>query len=121
VEIARVRADFSREILHVDVRSLWASGGKPDPARDIKLKPKDRINVHPEVIGPKIVALSGEVRRPGVCAIAAGERRSSVLQRARIPPNRTAILYQPEENIEYYLARAGGATRQADLEQAYIS
>ena len=32
----------------------------------------------------------------------------------------TAILYQPEENIEYYLARAGGATRQADLEQAYI-
>jgi len=241
VEIARVRADFSREILHVDVRSLWASGGKPDPARDIKLKPKDRINVHPEVIGPKIVTLSGEVRRPGVYAVATGERLSSVLQRAggflptafpkggifireslrlteqaelerfaqtqfqsilaegsaisagaaesgrpeyagaqaaiaaqrrelvqsltravtlgrltirldeparlvgspddiemedgdtlHIPQRptsvsilgavryATAILYQPEENIEYYLARAGGATRQADLEQAYI-
>jgi len=241
VEIARVRADFSREILHVDVRSLWASGGKSDPARDIELKPQDRINVHSEVIGPKIVTLSGEVRRPGVYAVATGERLSSVLQRAggflptafpkggifireslrlteqaelerfaqtqfqsilaegsaisagaaesgrpeyagaqaaiaaqrrelvqsltravtlgrltirldeparlvgspddiemedgdtlHIPQRptsvsilgavryATAILYQPEENIEYYLARAGGATRQADLEQAYI-
>ena len=32
----------------------------------------------------------------------------------------TSILYKENENIEYYIARAGGATREADLDQTYI-
>ncbi len=34
--------------------------------------------------------------------------------------NSTSILHKPDENIEYYLGRVGGPTREADVEQAYI-
>lgn len=34
--------------------------------------------------------------------------------------NSTAVLQKGKENIEYYIARAGGATREADLDQTYI-
>jgi protein involved in polysaccharide export with SLBB domain len=82
VEIVRVRPDFSREVLTVDLRELWASNQAPNPARDLPLQPMDKITVQSEVVGPATVTLSGEVKRPGVYAITKGERLSSVLRRA---------------------------------------
>ena len=34
--------------------------------------------------------------------------------------NGTAILYKANENVEYYLTRVGGPTREADVDQTYI-
>ena len=34
--------------------------------------------------------------------------------------NSNAILHTEKENVEFYIARAGGATREADLEQTYV-
>ncbi len=82
VEIVRVRPDFSREVLTVDLRELWASNPGPNPARDIVLQPLDRISVQSEVVGPATVTLSGEMKRPGTYAITKGERLSSVIRRA---------------------------------------
>jgi protein involved in polysaccharide export with SLBB domain len=82
VEVVRVRPDFSREIISVDLRELWASKPGPDPARDVILQPMDKISVQSEVIGPATVTLSGEVKRPGTYAITKGEKLSSVVRRA---------------------------------------
>ncbi|OGB98700.1 MAG: hypothetical protein A3G35_15170 [candidate division NC10 bacterium RIFCSPLOWO2_12_FULL_66_18] len=82
VEVVRVRPDFSREVLTVDLRELWASNQTPNPARDIMLQPMDRISVQSEVMGPAAVTLIGEVKRPGTYAITKGERLSSVIRRA---------------------------------------
>jgi protein involved in polysaccharide export with SLBB domain len=82
VEVVRVRPDFSREVLSVDLRELWAGNPTPNPARDIPLEPMDRISVQSEVVGPATVTLSGEVKRPGTYVITKGERLSSVLRRA---------------------------------------
>jgi protein involved in polysaccharide export with SLBB domain len=82
VEIVRVRPDFSRDVLTVDLRELWASNLGPNPARDIVLQPLDRISVQSEVVGPATVTLSSEVKRPGTYAITKGERLSSVIRRA---------------------------------------
>ncbi|HWT77270.1 MAG TPA: SLBB domain-containing protein, partial [Candidatus Methylomirabilis sp.] len=82
VEIIRVRSDFTREVLTVDLRQLWASNPTPDPARDIVLLPLDKISVQSEVIGPAVVTLKGEVKRPGVYFITKGELLSSVIRRA---------------------------------------
>jgi protein involved in polysaccharide export with SLBB domain len=82
VEVVRVRPDFTREIIPVDMHELWASNAGPDPARDVILQPMDKISVQSEVIGPATVSLSGEVKRPGTYAIIKGERLSSVLRRA---------------------------------------
>ncbi len=82
VEVVRVRPDFSREVLTVDLRELWASDPTPNPARDIMLQPMDRISVQSEVVGPATVTLIGEVKRPGTYAIIKGERLSSVIRRA---------------------------------------
>lgn len=82
VEVVRVRPDFSREVLTVDLRELWASNPTPNPARDIMLQPMDRISVQSEVVGPATVTLIGEVKRPGTYAIIKGERLSSVIRRA---------------------------------------
>ena len=82
VEIVRVRPDFSREVLTVDLRELWTSNQSPNPARDLILQPMDKISVQSEVVGPATVTLSGEVKRPGIYATTKGERLSSVLRRA---------------------------------------
>lgn len=82
VEIIRVKPDFTREVISVDLRELWASKPGPDPARDVILQPQDRISVQSEVIGPATVTLTGEVKRPGIYFITKGERLSSVIKRA---------------------------------------
>jgi protein involved in polysaccharide export with SLBB domain len=82
VEIIRVRPDFTREVLTVDLRELWASNPSPSPARDVILQPQDRISVQSEVIGPATVMLTGEVKRPGIYFITKGERLTSVIKRA---------------------------------------
>jgi polysaccharide biosynthesis/export protein len=82
VEVVRLRPDFSREVLTLDLRKLWASGLTPDPAQDLMLQPMDRISVKSEVVGPETVTITGQVRRPGVYAITKGERLSSLLERA---------------------------------------
>ncbi|MBI4242097.1 MAG: SLBB domain-containing protein [Candidatus Rokubacteria bacterium] len=82
VEIIRLRPDFSREILTADVRELWTSNPSPNPARDLVLKPLDKISVQSEVFGPATVTLRGEVKRPGIYSTTKGERLSSVLRRA---------------------------------------
>jgi len=82
VEVVRLRPDFSREIIPVNVRTLWGAGYKPDPGQDLELQAQDRISVRSEVIGPIVVTLSGEVRRPGKYSVNRGERLSSVIERA---------------------------------------
>lgn len=82
VEVVRVRSDFTREVIPVDMRELWASNPTPNPARDLSLQPMDKISVQSEVIGPATVTLSGEVKRPGFYSITKGERLSSVIRRA---------------------------------------
>jgi protein involved in polysaccharide export with SLBB domain len=82
VEVIRMRPDFSREILSVDVQKLWASTPAPDPAQDLPLQSMDRISVKSEVVGPESVTIAGQVRRPGTYAITKGERLSSLLDRA---------------------------------------
>jgi protein involved in polysaccharide export with SLBB domain len=86
IEIIRVKPDFTREVIPIDVRELWSSnpapGSAPNPAQDIILQPLDRISVQSEVVGPARVTLSGEVKRPGVYFVLKGERLSSVIRRA---------------------------------------
>lgn len=82
VEVVRVRPDFSREVISVNLRTLWGAGAKPDSGQDLELQPQDRISVRSEVVGPMMVNLSGEVRRPGKYAVNRGERLSSVIDRA---------------------------------------
>jgi protein involved in polysaccharide export with SLBB domain len=82
VEIIRVKPDFTREVISVDLRELWASKPGPDPARDVILQPLDRISVQSEVVGPMRVTLTGEVRRPGTYFITKGERLSALIRRA---------------------------------------
>jgi protein involved in polysaccharide export with SLBB domain len=80
VEIARIRPDFSREILSVNLNRLWAP--TPDATQDLVLEPLDRISVQSEVIGLATVTVTGEVKRPGTYVITKGERLSSLLRRA---------------------------------------
>jgi protein involved in polysaccharide export with SLBB domain len=80
VEIARVRPDFSREILTVNLSRLWDA--TPDRAQDLVLHPLDKIAVQSEVLALATVSLTGEVKRPGTYVITKGERLSSVLRRA---------------------------------------
>lgn len=88
IEIIRLRPDFSREVLAVNINELWAAPPLPNPSSDLELKPQDRISVHSEVIGPKTITLGGEVKRPGKYFITKGERLSDVLERAgRFLPN----------------------------------
>jgi len=82
VEIIRIKPDFTREVIPVDLRDLWSSNPSPSPARDVILQPLDRITVQSEVVGPMRVTLSGEVKRPGTYFIAKGERLSSAIRRA---------------------------------------
>jgi protein involved in polysaccharide export with SLBB domain len=80
VEIARVRPDFSREILSVNLQLLW--GRDPDRGQDLILQPLDKISVQSEVLALSTVTLTGEIRRPGTYVVTKGERLSSLLRRA---------------------------------------
>ena len=82
VEIIRVKPDFTREVISVDLRELWSSNPAPNPSKDVTLQPLDRISVQSEVVGPMRVTLTGEVRRPGTYFIIKGERLSALIRRA---------------------------------------
>ncbi|MGH7830643.1 MAG: SLBB domain-containing protein, partial [Candidatus Binatia bacterium] len=78
VEIARLRDDLTVEIMPVSLKKAWEG----DPSQDIGLKSRDHISVKSEYRSPWRIALSGEVRRPGIYTVYQGERLSSVLKRA---------------------------------------
>jgi polysaccharide export outer membrane protein len=78
VEVARRRADFSVEILSVNLRKAWAG----DQEQDVALKPLDEVSVRTEFRDARMVSITGQVLRPGRYPIMDGERISSVVQRA---------------------------------------
>jgi protein involved in polysaccharide export with SLBB domain len=76
--------------LAIHVESLEKLPGSPD---DILLEDGDSLFIPQQ---PTSVAILGAVR------------------------NSTAVLHKDKENIEYYVNRAGGPTREADVDQIYI-
>lgn len=76
--------------LAIYIESLEKLKGTPD---DILLEDGDSLFIPQQ---PTSVAILGAVRNP------------------------TAVLFKAKENMEYYINRAGGATRQADADQTYI-
>jgi protein involved in polysaccharide export with SLBB domain len=78
VEVARRRPDLSVEIVSVDLKKAWSG----DPSQDLLLKPLDEITVRTELKAARTIELSGQIVRPGVYTISAGEKLSSVLDRA---------------------------------------
>src|SRR5439155_9712673 len=78
VEVARRRPDLSMEILAVDLKKAWSG----DPSQDLLLKPLDEITVRTELKAARTIELGGQIVRPGVYTISAGERLSEVLERA---------------------------------------
>lgn len=80
VEIARLRPDFSREVLSINLKQAW--GLPADASQDLLLQPHDKISVQSEVVGAATVTVTGEVKRPGTYTITKGERLSSLLRRA---------------------------------------
>jgi protein involved in polysaccharide export with SLBB domain len=78
VEVSRRRSDLSMEILAVDLKKAWSG----DPSQDLLLKPLDEITVRTELKAARTIELGGQIVRPGVYTISAGERLSGVLERA---------------------------------------
>jgi protein involved in polysaccharide export with SLBB domain len=78
VEVARRRPDLSMEIVAVDLRKAWSG----DPSQDLLLKPLDEITVRTELKAARTIELGGQIVRPGAYTISAGEKLSSVLERA---------------------------------------
>src|SRR5207244_12639325 len=78
VEVARRRPDLSMEILAVDLKKAWSG----DPSQDLLLKPVNEITVRTELKAARTIELGGQIVRPGVYTISAGERLSEVLERA---------------------------------------
>ena len=78
VEVARRRPDLSMEIVSVDLKKAWSG----DPSQDLLLKPLDEITVRTELKAARTIELGGQIVRPGVYTISAGERLSAVLERA---------------------------------------
>jgi polysaccharide biosynthesis/export protein len=78
VEVARRRPDLSMEILAVDLKKAWSG----DPSQDLLLKPLDEITVRTELKAARTIEIGGQIVRPGVYTISAGEKLSSVLERA---------------------------------------
>jgi protein involved in polysaccharide export with SLBB domain len=66
------------EIVSVDLKKAWSG----DPSQDLLLKPLDEITVRTELKAARTIELSGQIVRPGVYTISAGEKLSSVLDRA---------------------------------------
>ena len=78
-EVLRMSEDFrSRVVLPVDIEALM----KGDESQNIKLQPKDLVRVYTKLRKPELVALSGEVMRPGMFELTQGERLSDLLRRA---------------------------------------
>jgi polysaccharide biosynthesis/export protein len=78
VEVARRRPDLSMEIVAVDLKKAWSG----DPSQDLLLKPLDEITVRTELKAARTIELGGQIVRPGAYTISAGEKLSSVLERA---------------------------------------
>jgi protein involved in polysaccharide export with SLBB domain len=78
VEVARRRPDLSMEILAVDLKKAWSG----DASQDLLLKPLDEITVRTELKAARTIELGGQIVRPGAYTISAGEKLSSVLERA---------------------------------------
>jgi protein involved in polysaccharide export with SLBB domain len=78
VEVARRRPDLSMEIVAVDLKKAWSG----DPSQDLLLKPLDEITVRTELKAARTIELGGQIVRPGPYTISAGEKLSSVLERA---------------------------------------
>jgi len=78
VEIARRRPDLSVEIIPVNLKKAW--GGDQD--QDVLLRALDEVAVRTELKAARVVALNGQIVRPGRYVIAEGERLSAVLERA---------------------------------------
>jgi protein involved in polysaccharide export with SLBB domain len=78
VEIVRRRPDLSTEIFTLDLKQAWTG----NETHDVVLRPLDEVTVRTELRSVGIVALEGEVKRPGQYSIARGERLSSVIRRA---------------------------------------
>jgi protein involved in polysaccharide export with SLBB domain len=76
--------------LAIHIESLDKLKGSPD---DILLEDGDSLFIPQQ---PTAVAIIGAVR------------------------NATAVLYKEKENMEYYINRAGGSTRDADVDQIFI-
>jgi protein involved in polysaccharide export with SLBB domain len=76
--------------LAIHIESLDKLKGSPD---DILLEDGDSLFIPQQ---PTSVAIIGAVR------------------------NATAVLYKDKENMEYYINRAGGSTRDADVDQIFI-
>jgi polysaccharide export outer membrane protein len=78
IEVARRRPDLSLEIVGVNLKKAWHG----DADADLLLKPLDEVTVRTELKAVRTITLTGQVVRPGVYAVAEGERLSSVLERA---------------------------------------
>ena len=76
--IARRRPDLSVEIIPVNLKKAW--GGDQD--QDVLLRALDEVAVRTELKAARIVALNGQIVRPGRYVIAEGERLSALLDRA---------------------------------------
>ena len=78
VEIARLKEDLTTEIISAKLSKAWEG----DEAQNIRLQRMDLISVRSDFKAPGTVILEGEVVRPGLYRIKAGEHLSSVLRRA---------------------------------------
>jgi protein involved in polysaccharide export with SLBB domain len=77
-EVVRQRPDYTREVHRISLLHAWQG----DPQHDLELRPLDKVVVRSEFKSAESITLKGEVKRPGVYAVAKGERLSSVIKRA---------------------------------------
>ncbi|MCI0371567.1 MAG: SLBB domain-containing protein, partial [candidate division NC10 bacterium] len=78
VEVVRQSPDYTREVHRINLLQSWQG----EPKHDLELRPLDKVVVRSEFKSAESITLKGEVKRPGVYAVAKGERLSSVIQRA---------------------------------------
>ncbi len=78
VEVVRQSPDYTREVHRLNLLQAWQG----EPKHDLELRPLDKVVVRSEFKSAESITLKGEVKRPGVYAVAKGERLSSVIQRA---------------------------------------
>lgn len=78
IEVARLHPDLSTSILQLDLRKSW----RGDPEHNVELREGDVISIRSRTLHKALVTLSGQVERPGRYVVTAGERLSSVLERA---------------------------------------
>jgi protein involved in polysaccharide export with SLBB domain len=78
VEVVRQSPDYTREVHRISLLQAWQG----EPKHDLELRPLDKVVVRSEFKNAESITLKGEVKLPGVYAIAKGERLSSVIRRA---------------------------------------